>query len=174
VGSVWIPRLPHFAKRSGGDALDDGKNRQRQQQQQRQRHSVQRKLFGGMGEENYCNQSKDNYRGPSTTPLRGFAQDDGEKQTKATARAKARNKQRQRQEQRRETNKGNGKSKVRSRFLDSALSHPSEQVRSPGTPVSRDARNDAGFGCMGREADSSFAALLRMTGVRDCSLGMMA
>jgi len=62
---------------------------------------------------------EDNYRGPSTTPLRGFAQDDGEKQTKATARAKARNKQRQRQEQRRETNNGNGKSKVRSGFLDS-------------------------------------------------------
>jgi len=60
---------------------------------------VQRKLYGGGGEENYCNQSKDNYRGPSTTPLRGFAQDDGEKQTKATARAKARNKQRQEQEQ---------------------------------------------------------------------------
>jgi len=65
---------------------------------------VQRKLYGGGGEENYCNQSKDNYRGPSTTPLRGFAQDDGEKQTKATARAKARNKQRQN----------------RCRFLDSA------------------------------------------------------
>jgi len=45
--------------------------------------------FGGVGEENYSNQSKDNYRGPSTTPLRGFAQDDGEKQTKATARAKS-------------------------------------------------------------------------------------
>ena len=34
------------------------------------------KVIGGVGEENYSNQSKDNYRGPSTTPLRGFAQDD--------------------------------------------------------------------------------------------------
>ena len=39
--------------------------------------------FGGVGEENYSNQSKDNYRGPSTTPLRGFAQDDGGEQTTA-------------------------------------------------------------------------------------------
>ena len=37
---------------------------------------VSGKVIGGVGEENYCNQSKDNDRGPSTTPLRGFAQDD--------------------------------------------------------------------------------------------------
>jgi len=54
---------------------------------------VSGKVIGGVGEENYCNQSKDNYRGPSRNALKispaGSTQDDGVKQTKTTATAEA-------------------------------------------------------------------------------------
>ena len=63
--------------------------------------------------------AKDRGKDKSNTEILRVAQDDGEKQTKA---------------------------KTDAGFSTLRVDHPSEQVRSPGTPVfPRNARNDAGW-----------------------------